>query len=185
LESIKDIMDIDLICVEDTLETIALRGVLEWWNLNVNMHWIGSSNQLVDLLSHPHRLSTVIVLLCHGDERGLLLPELSQELEAVSRYRQSINAHEFRDFVDLPHKIVVNTGCDLGKPEYGTAFLQSGCSAYIGASGYPAGADSLFYTIHFFYEMFCQSKAIEEAHLLAQSHNEGTQMFTLYRSMVK
>jgi hypothetical protein len=170
-----------LVEVSNTLEALALRAALEWWGARVTLHLVGMAQDVVRILGGGEPLAEYVVLACHGDERGLILPELVPEVELEQPYHGAITAADFHEFLKLPGKVVLNNGCGLGRPEIAEAFLQAGVRAYIGASDYPDGDSSLFYAFHFFYGLIHNVASIEEAHARASAHDKGTQMFRLYR----
>jgi hypothetical protein len=172
---------VEMMVIEDELAALALRGALEYWGVRVNMHYIGAANPLVELLDGSTPLAETIILMCHGVEAGLYLPELAPAFAAAQRYTGVISAADFRDFLRLPDNVVINTGCSLGTPDYGAAFLAGGCRAYIGAAGDPEGNAALFYILHLFYAWHCQGKPLADAHAEAARHDHETAMFSLYK----
>jgi hypothetical protein len=57
------------------LEAIALRIILEYFNYRVEIHWIGSRPQFLEVLKGNIPTFHYIVLSCHGDATGILVPE--------------------------------------------------------------------------------------------------------------
>lgn len=173
-------MNIDIISVDDGLASLALRATLELWGCAVAIHYIASARQLVRVLNGETVLSPNIVLMCHGVERGLALPDLAPEIAAQQPYQTALSPDDLREFLRLPDCLVLNTGCAMGKTDFADAFLQSGCHTYIGANDYPEGASAHFYTLHFFYELCVRNKGVETAHRKAASHDAETQMYQLF-----
>jgi hypothetical protein len=174
-------LDIDLVVVEDALEAQALRCALEAWNCRVRVQWIGITTDLVRILGGKELLAENIVLHCHGIDQGLALPELDSSLEKDQPYHGALSPAELREFLRLPDRFVLNTGCGLGTADFAEPFLRAGCKAYIGAMGYPQGSASLFYVLHFFYAFACQRRTIPAAHEAARSHDINTEMFRLFQ----
>jgi len=69
---------------------------------------------LVDLLSGDQSLSSNIFFLCHGDDRGILLPELHPDLEKDQPYHAALTAADIAEFVRVPGRVIINTGCATG-----------------------------------------------------------------------
>jgi hypothetical protein len=174
-------MSVEILFIADELEALALRGVLEYWGVRVNIHFVATANQLIQVLDGSLSLAETIILMCHGVEAGLYLPELAPEFAAQQRYQRAISAANFREFLRLPDKVVINTGCSLGTPDYAAAFLEGGCRVYIGADGDPEGNAALFYALHLFYAHYCQGQPLTDAHAAASRHDPDTGMFKLYR----
>lgn len=174
-------MNIDIINVDDALEALALRSVLEYWGCTVALHHIATAQHLVQALGGETALSKHIVLMCHGVELGLALPELAPEIAAQQPYQTALSPAHLKEFLHLPGCLVVNTGCLMGKPEFAAAFLQAGCHGYIGLTDYPEGSSSLFYVLHFFYELHVRNSSALIAHQKAAAHDAETQMFQLHQ----
>lgn len=182
--AIKKQITLDMIVVEDSLEALALRSVLECWQVRVNLHLIATADDLVNLLNKKQEQcisSSIIVLSCHGDKTGLCMPQLTPELIAEQPYKGNISAKQFSEFLFLPDCFVINTGCLLGDASFAKAFLNAGCKTYIGAHGYPEGNATMFYLVNFFYEFICHGKSILHAHTVASKHDTDTQIFKLYQ----
>ncbi len=173
-------LTVDLINIDDDWQTFALRSVLECYGITTVLHPIATAAQLVALLDGSAALSQHIVFMCHGCEEGIALPELAPEIEAAQPYRKFLTAENLQEFLHLPDKVVLNTGCTSGSAEFGDALLKAGCRSYIAPAGYPDGDAALFFALHFFYEYHCCQRTIGEAHNLARGHNAETGLFTLY-----
>ncbi len=173
------VLAIDIVCIDDALEALAIRSVLERWGAKVTLHLVGQAADIVRILGGAEVISKHIILSCHGDERGLLLPELASSVEETQPYHKVLTAANLREFLRLPDCLVINTGCSLGTPEFAAAFLESGCEKYIGAADYPEGDWTLFYVLRFFYELLCYNRDAKEAHQRAYIKDE-TGAFTLY-----
>jgi hypothetical protein len=158
-----------------------LREVLESYFVRVDYYTIGEAKDVVELFGGKRQLSKYVVLECHGDGRGMLIPELDAALEAKQPYHKAISAANFKEFLRLrPRTLVVNTGCSLGTAEFAKAFLQGGCQAYIGATDDPDASAARFFVYHFFYELLCNRRSIKAAHQRAASHDKETRLFKLY-----
>jgi hypothetical protein len=174
----KPIARADIVVIDDTLGSIALRDVLEYWGLQVTVHWVGMAQDAVRLLGGEENLSETIVLMCHGNDAGMVLPALHPSVEKKQPYHGALTPQDLRQFLKLPGRIVLNTGCSLGTERFARAFLDAGCKAYIGATGDPEGASSLFYALHLFYGLFGRRRPLREAHELA--HDRETRHYRLY-----
>jgi hypothetical protein len=172
---------VDIVCIASDIEAFALRSALEWWQAQVTLHLPGMANDVVRILGGQERLSEYVVLTCHGNERGFILPELVEELESEQPYHGELTPSNLGEFLSLPGKVVVNTGCALGTAEFAKPFLRAGVRAYIGAVDYPDGDSVLFYTLHLFYGLLHHGASLEEAHAKARSHDQDTGLFYLYQ----
>lgn len=171
---------VDIVSIDDSLEAPALRSALERWDVRVTLHPIGQAKHLVSVLDGSQHLSPIVFLICHGDDRGIILPELMAELEAEQPYHPVVTAADIREFVWLPDGVLINTGCATGTPEFAGACLDAGSHVYIGPTGYPDGAASLFYVFQLCYEWIYKGRQLSEAHARANAPDDQTGLFKLF-----
>src|SRR5262249_29570555 len=88
---------VDLIVIESIGH--GLRDVLESFGARVNYTPVGQARDVVELLNGTRTLSRLVVLECHGDERGMVLPELNPALEATQPYHGAISAANYQEFL--------------------------------------------------------------------------------------
>lgn len=131
-----------IICADEmsTLETIALRGLLEYLGYVVQVYWIGTKEQLLDIFAGKIATPKTIVLSAHGTEGKLYV--LTDESIPIA------NLH-----VHLPEKNVISLGCCLGTDEFGQRFMEGKCKTYIAPAGWPEGNDSLVFTVLYFWSL--------------------------------
>jgi hypothetical protein len=171
---------VTVINIADALEAVALRAALEWWNIEVTLRHVGAADQLVALLDGTVALSPLVVLMCHGDERGILLPELAPELEQTQPFTGAVGPVELRQFLRVPGCAVVNTGCITGTGELAAAFIDGGASVYIGPADYPDAPGSLFFCLAFAYDHLVRGYSLAEAHRRAAAHDAETAQFQYF-----
>lgn len=104
----------------------------------------------------------MIILAGHGDDQGLCLPELAEEIKASYKFQNRIRPQDFATFLSLPKSIVLNISCCGGSPPMAQAFIDSGCSYYIGHPGYPDGSSSLMSTLSFAYAVLVRRKSVPD-----------------------
>lgn len=171
---------VDLIVIGEPLEAVALRSVLESFGVEVRCHFIGHVKRLVSFLNAEEFLYKVVILSCHGDERGIILPELAAELDKTMPYQGVLSASNCREFVRLKHQVVINTGCCLGKDDFADSFIKNGASAYIGFEDYPEGNAVVFFIISFLYFYLYKRLPLNEAFAKARSIDKETSMAKLH-----
>ena len=170
-----------LLVINTSLEGQALRAAAECWGADVTVTWVGNSRQVVEYLSQSPT-QDVIVISGHGDERGLLLPELAEEIRNHYPYHEVIRPPDFADFLQLRGNLVINTSCMGGISSLAQVFLKRGARYYIGPTAYPEGDAVLMYMLEFFYHYFCTALGVEEAHLKASNHDDDRKQFELYQA---
>ena len=173
---------VDLICIEDTLEAVALRAALDNWGIEGRLHLIGKASDVVALLNGSYPLSQNIILLCHGDPQGIVLPELAEEIARQEPYDRFLSAQNLAEFLDLPDALVLNTGCITGTQVLADAFLQHGASAYIAPDDYPLMDVSLFLVLSFCYFYLVKELSLEEALQRARSADQDTAMYRRFHT---
>ena len=125
----KPLARLDIVEIEDTLAAQALRGALECWGVQVTMHWVGMARDVVRLLGGEEKLYEIVVLMCHGNDKGLVLPALHPSIERRQPYHRALTPKDLEEFLKLPGLIVLNTGCSLGTEKFARSFLGAGCKA--------------------------------------------------------
>lgn len=175
-------MKIHIFAIETGLQSHAIRLAAEYWGADVTVTWVGNSRQIVDYFSAPpaHEL---LIIAGHGDERGLLLPELGQEIQHLYPYNGVITPQDFRHFLRAPLPIVLNLACHGGAPALAEAFLEHGAPAYIGATTYPNADATLMYALEFLYTYVQNGKHLGMAHQQAAAHDDDRQQFHVYQAL--
>lgn len=171
---------VTIIAIADDLEALALRAALEWWGVQVTIHFIGQAKDLVAILGDTTRRATTFFLMGHGDEQGFILPELHPDIEREQPYHSPLAPAHLVQFMHLPDCIVISTGCATGTEAFAEAFLSAGCRAYVGPTGYVEGDASLFYSLALCYEWICKGQVLGTAHQKAIVHDSETSLFRLF-----
>jgi hypothetical protein len=172
---------VDLIVLNEALEALSIRSVLEAFGVEVRCHFIGNVKKLVSLFSGAEPLHEIVIISCHGDEQGMILPELHEELEKEMPYHKVLTTSDFAQFLNLQNQIVINTGCCLGSENFAEPFIQKGAFAYIGLETYVEGNAVLFFVISFLYFRLCNNLSVEDAFAKAKSLDDETRLIKLYQ----
>ncbi len=171
---------IEIINIEDDLESLAVRSTLEYLGFNVNLHFIAKSSDLVNLLNGSKHLSPNILIMCHGTDHGIILPELTNEIAKDQPYNQILTPDNLSDFLKLNQSIVVNTGCSTGTQAFAQTFLNNGAQVYIAPNDYPEGSSSLLFVINFYYFLSIKNKSPQESTKLASLIDTDIAMFQYF-----
>jgi hypothetical protein len=171
---------LDIIVIDDATEALAVRASIEYWQAVTRTFFIGKSQDLVDILDGKEKLSPNILLMCHGTDEGILLPDLGEEIAKQQPYDKFLTAKNLAEFLNLDGQTIINTGCKTGTKEFADVFLGSGASNYIAPKDYPEGNASLFYVLNFYYHLFAKNLSIDNAHKKAKLVDSDTEMFKLF-----
>lgn len=160
----------DIIVIGDSiLEAYALRSILECFNIQTRIHLIGNVKHLVALFREGNYLYNTTIISCHGDKEGVVIPELSQELEENMPFHKNLNPSDFLKILNLSNQLIINTGCSLGTEKFSRSFLDKGASAYIGSTDDIEGTTMLAFIFNFMYFYFVMKLSLKESFHKAQS----------------
>ncbi len=156
----------------------ALRAALETFGIQVHRSPVGQARHLVRALSDGPRASFV-VLACHGEEGGIVVPELAPQLERYQPFSRRVRPEDLRSFARFDGATVIATGCDTGHPALVEAVLDSGAGAYVAPDGGPFAYASFFAPVFLFYEL-TEQRTLAEAVSRLQDHDGELGMWRLH-----
>ncbi|MBB5979590.1 hypothetical protein [Kribbella solani] len=132
--------NLTIVAVGDALEASAVRATLEGFNYRTTTHWVGSRAELLKLLAGEIPTDNDVILSCHGDDRGILVPD-----------EPPITPAEVRDHAHLDGKTVINLGCRTGAGDLPDAFRSAGTAAYVAPIDYPDGSAALAFVNNLYF----------------------------------
>lgn len=156
----------------------ALREALETFGVRVDRSPVGQARHLVRALSHGPR-APFVVLACHGEDGGIVVPELAPQLERYQPFSRRIRPEDLRSFARFDGATVIATGCDTGHPALVEAVLDSGAGAYVAPDGAPFAYASFFAPVVLFYEL-TERRTLAEAVSRLQDHDGELGMWRLH-----
>ncbi len=171
---------IDIISIADDVASLSVRSILEFWGIKVNIHYVAKSQDLVDIFKKDS-LSQNLLLMCHGVEEGIHLPELDPAVVKTQPYDKILTSDNLGEFLKLNGQIAVSTGCKTGTKAFADTFLSKGAKEYIAPGSYPEGTASLFFTVNFYYFLLVKKLPIKEAYTKSKLIDNETEMFELFR----
>ncbi|MGD9129149.1 MAG: hypothetical protein PVJ09_01515 [Candidatus Woesebacteria bacterium] len=165
-------LPVSLIVLENSdLEAQALRLAFERFWFNVNIHFIGSRKQLLEILKGNIKTEDLIFIACHGDEKEGIY---------TCPGEKPLSAEDVKEYANLKDKNIVSLGCETGNKELANSFLDAGVKKYIAPSGAPFGNSAYLFGTHIAYELAQNKKSLEEAFETARSYDKESQMFKLF-----
>lgn len=159
--------NLTIVAVGDALEANAVRATLEGLNYRTTTHWIGSRAELLKLLAGEIPTDDTVVLSCHGDEQGILVPE-----------EPPITAADLRTHARLDGKTIVNLGCETHA--MAAAFHAAGASHYIAPTDSPDGTAALAFVTNLFF-LRTYDVPLDEAVRRAAAFHPECEQFQLNR----
>jgi hypothetical protein len=178
-------------------EARALRGLLESFRLDVDLHRLTQRWQAEEFFSKRAAAYDFLILQCHGCEK----PCLQIKIEVIEPKKSNPELGDMAVYQLTPENIpdklkgfkgvFVSGACESGRPEMGTAFLKAGCKAYLGPSDYSDGSSGTMFIASFFYflqyewrlpdaQRWSISEAYEAARNLDPRAKFGTKIWKLY-----
>lgn len=171
---------LDIIVIDNDLEALAARASAEWWGVVTRTFFIGKSQDLVDILGGKEKLSPNILLMCHGVDEGIVLPELGEEVAKKQPYDKFLTGANLAEFLKLDGQTITSTGCKTGIKKFADVFLNAGAKRFIAPKDYPEGTTSLFYVLNLYYFLFAKKLSIRDAHNKVRLVDSDTEMFELF-----
>jgi hypothetical protein len=157
-----------------------IRSSLEGFGIKVNRFPVGRGQHLVNVLSGKEATAPYVLLSLHGERDKLLLPSLAEEVAATEHFNDALTPEDLHTFVDLPGRVVISLGCETGTLNLAHAFLDHGCTAYLGPEGAPFGHASLFVSTFLFYEL-TEGRSLDEAVERLRRHDQELAMWRLFQ----
>ena len=159
-------------------EPEALRQSLEYFGCFVVLKYIGRPADLMDILSGNLPLEPdFLILSCHGESGGLIMPELGEEVYRPDEPRGRFGAVEVTQHLRLSDKVILNLGCTTGQEPLASTF--SAHNTYIAPTDYVEGNSALIFAIRFFYELVQNGRAVPEAYEAARGIDSEANLFVL------
>ncbi|MDP6125453.1 MAG: hypothetical protein QGH20_06840 [Candidatus Latescibacteria bacterium] len=137
------------------------------------------------VLADQEMMAEYLLVCCHGDDdpRGIVFGEFATSIDTIMLDGGNLPPDVIAARINLPDRIVVNTGCGCGQEPMAEAFLKGGLKAYIGAVDALEGSSAIMFAISFFYTLFTSGCSPKDAWRKAASFDEETALFAYYDSM--
>lgn len=169
---------VDIIDIESG-DGEAVRTGLERFGLRTRRTHVGQARHLVAALTEDSA-AEFLLLLCHGEDGAIVLPELAPEVERYQPFHGRITPDDLRGFARLRGRVVIATGYETGYPTLARAILDCGATAYIAPTGAPFGYASYFAPISLLYDL-TEQRDLGHAVAHLQQRDAELSMWQLYR----
>ena len=174
---------IAVVVLDSDFEALLLRQSIEWmgeFEVPVDLIPVGRCAHLIAVLRGEATDAAHVVLCCHGDDEGIILPELHSSIAAEEPYTGHFGDQAIRREARLDSRVVLSTGCSTGA--LAPAFLAAGASAYIAPTGDPDGAAPFAFVAMFYYHLLSLGADLRTVFEAAQMVGGDTRMFGLFTS---
>jgi hypothetical protein len=151
-----------LLDADDTWASLATRAVLESY-AEVRLVGIGTPAQFATALRNVPAAARLVILGAHGDDRGLLFPELTPALIPEQPFYPAAGADAIRRLAPLPPVPILSTACETGRAPLARAFLAAGCPGYVAPRGSPDGDAALMFALNAAYWFVARRRPLAEA----------------------
>jgi hypothetical protein len=170
-----------IVDTDSTFEALTLRQVIEWLG-EVPVDWVGvgRSRHLIRCLRGRGGRAEHLILCCHGDDDGIILPELHPSVAEGEPYVDRFGPEAIRREARLKGRTVICTDCATGK--LAEAFLDAGAAAVIAPVGDPHGSAPLVFLTNLYYGLLVLGKDLGTAVDRARKAGGDARMFRLLRS---
>lgn len=149
---------------------------MEQFGLRVDLYRIGQARHLVTALSDIAG-AEYVVIDCHGDHGGIVLPELAAAVEAQQPFHRRFTADDLTRYAHFNGALVISTGCRTGTDAMSQAVFAAGATGYLAPTDYPEGSAAFLALTLLFYEL-TQGRDIHRA-LAALHHLDAD--FSMWR----
>lgn len=125
--------------IGDSGEALLLRALLEAMGAEVRLTMIGKPSAISGALTMTGAVPDLAILSAHGDERGLIFPELAPGVDPLMPADGRLGPDWIARHLVVPETTLLVTACASGAPATASALLKAGAARVVAPPGYPAG----------------------------------------------
>ncbi len=170
-------MIVKILDIGSSLEAIAIRSVLESFNIKVEISFIGRPNQFIQEINDS---SNKYIIICgHGEKNKFLMPILADDIYEKDEPIH-ITSEVVNEKISISNKVIISTCCATGTKELANAFTSKG-NLYVAPTDYIDGNAALFFVIKLLYEHMVLNKSIDVSFALAKENDNETKLFNFFK----
>jgi hypothetical protein len=167
------------VVIDCDMEALTLRQVIECFGeAHVGLFGVGRASHLISCLRGEKTAAEHLVICCHGDDEGIILPELHPSVAVNERYVDRFGREAVCAEARLDGQVVICTGCSTGM--LADSFLQAGAGAFIGPTSDPHGSAPLAFLAVLYYRLLACGDTLEKACERARRTGGDTRLFGLF-----
>lgn len=164
----------------NTLEDLAIRGVLESFGYIVTPVYIGRPQDYIDIFSEKEAFDfDCLIIGCHGDQGKIIVPEIAESVYYPDECRGNMGYEELCGKVSIKDKVVICTGCTTGSGDLYKVFTANH-NAFIAPCDYIEGNSDLMFIVQLFYHL-SSGMSLEDSFEHASKIDDETGLFRLYQ----
>lgn len=139
-----------------------LRLQLEALGADVRLCPLGKPSDFLTAFDFYGEAPDVVVLSAHGDEAGIVFPDMAPGADTLELPENRITPGLIRK-VSAQGSVVLSTACDTGQQPFADAFHAAGASIYLAPADYPDGIDVPVLLALAFHKALVQQQSWAEA----------------------
>jgi hypothetical protein len=146
----------------------AIRGVLEFYGLQVTLVWLNEKQNAIDFFSGHAPKADYTILCAHGigKENRIWLMVVEKVVGTEYRYEEvafNLTPDNIGDYVKNAGGTFITTACDSGCKGFAKAFLDAGYRAFIAPSVAVDLSSAVLFICGFFCNMLAHGRDIHRA----------------------
>ncbi len=133
------------------------------------------------MISQGEVAAPYLVVLAHGDERGLVFGEFADYIDTGMLVDGCMPPECIAEHIDLPGCVVLNDACGAGEVSMAEAFMRGGLKGYVGSvEPIPDGTAGVMFIAHFFYKLWRTGCTEREAWERAASYDADSALYVYW-----
>ena len=162
-----------------SVESYAIRNVLENFGFLVNLYPIGRPQHYFDVFGEKEELDyDYLIIGCHGNDGKIITPVLSDDVYYADECRDNLGFNELQGKITIKNKTIICTGCTTGSGTLYKVFVDQS-NTFIAPSDYIDGKSDLLFVINLFYHL-SNNMNLDVAYTLARKINNETGLYKIY-----
>ncbi len=174
---------VTIIAIGDMSEASLLRLQIEAMGAEVRLCPLAKPSDFLSAFDFYGQPADIVVLSAHGDEAGIIFPEMAPGADRLELPANRITPDLIRK-VNAGCAVVLSTACDTGSQPFADAFHAAGATLYIGPQGYPDGVDVPVILALAFHKLLVQQHSWVDAIVSANSALGTETRFSVFSAKV-
>lgn len=154
--------------LENFKMAVAIRGVLEFYGLQVTLVWLNTKTDAIDFFAGQGPKTDYTILCAHGigQERRIWLAVVDKVPGTEYMYKDvefNLTPENIGELIKNAEGTLISTACDSGSQAFATAFLNSGYRAFIGPRVAEDLSSAVIFICGFFIHLLAHERDVHKA----------------------